>query len=256
MKRIFTVSVAGLLTCILLIATMLCAAAAPASVVNGVEANIGSTVEYTLYLESYKQDVVGIQMVFKFDNELLELKDVDLKNFPSATLNANKGNDGMIYFNHSDIAGQSFAESKELAKLTFEVIKEGESDIEYLVQYLYDIDLVNIYDYTLTYSLSVDGSAQVNTEVPVLADVEEIYKDVDANFDKGDFDNNVEGTGSGIKPTTAPKTNAPASNTGDKGSDDGSNTILYVIGGVVGLALVAVVILAVSKKKKTEETEE
>lgn len=255
MKRIFTVSVAGMLTCILMIATMLCAVAAPATAVNGVEAKVGSTVEYTLYLESYKQDVVGIQMIFKFDNTLLELKDVDLTNFPSATLNANKGDDGMIYFNSSDINGQSFKEAKELAKLTFEVVKEGESDIEYLVQYLYDIDLVNIYDYTLTYNLSVDGGEQIKAETPVLADVAEIFKDVDENFDKGDFENNVEGTGSGIKPTQPPKT-SPASTNTDNNNGNGGNTIIYVIGAVVGLALVAVVILAIAKKKKAEDTAE
>lgn len=250
MKRIFTASIAGMLTCILMICTMLSAVAAPASTVNGAEAAVGSTVEYTLYLESYKQDVVGIQMIFKFDDDLLELKNVDLKNFPSATVNANNGGDGMIYFNHSDINGQSFAKAKEVAKLQFEVKKEGASNIEYLVQYLYDIDLVNIYDYTLTYSLAVDGVNQIENKVPVLADVEKIVSDVDANFDRGDFANNVEGTGSGIKPTEAPKTSA-SSNSADN-DKDGGNTALYIIGGIVGVALVAVVIITVSKRKKAE----
>lgn len=252
MKRIFTASVAGMLTCILMISTMLFAVAAPASTVNGAEAPVGSTVEYTLYLESYKQDVVGIQMIFKFDTKHLELQNVDLTNFPSATLNANQQGDGMIYFNHSDINGQSFAEAKEVAKLTFKVIAEGSSDIEYLVQYLYDIDLVNIYDYTLTYSLTVDGEAQVATETPILADVEKIVSDVDSDFDRGDFENNVEGTGSGIKPTTAPKTQTSANNT-DSRNNGGGNTILFVIGGIVVVALIAVVVLAVVKRKKTEE---
>lgn len=250
MKRIFKASVAGMLTCILMITTMLCAFAAPASTVNGAEAPVGSTVEYTLYLESYKQDVVGIQMIFKFDTNHLELQNVDLTNFPSATLNANQQGDGMIYFNHSDINGQSFAEAKEVAKLTFKVISEGASDIEYLVQYLYDIDLVNIYDYTLTYSLNVDGVTAVATETPILADVEKIVSDVDGNFDRGDFANNVEGTGSGIKPTEAPKTQAA---TNADSSDDGGNPAIYIIGGIVVVALIAVVILAVVKRKKTEE---
>lgn len=248
MKRIFTVSVAGVLTCILMIATMLCAVAAPGSIVNGVEAPKGSTVEYTLFLESYKQDVVGIQMIFKFDTKHLELKNVDLKNFPSATVNANNQGDGMIYFNDSTLKGQSFKEAKEVAKLTFEVIGDGTSDIVYLVQYLYDIDLVNIYDYTLTYSLSVDGDEQIKNETPVLGDVEKIAAEVNG-FDKGDFENNEEGTGSGIKPTTAPKApaKAPENNTDNDGDN---NTTLIVIGAIVGLLLVAVVILAISKKKK------
>lgn len=252
MKRIFTASVVGMLTCILMISTMLCAVAAPASTVNGAEAPVGSTVEYTLYLESYKQDVVGIQMIFKYDTKLLELKNVDLTNFPSATLNANNQGDGMIYFNNSDINGQSFAEAKEVAKLTFEVIAEGTSDIVYLVQYLYDIDLVNIYDYTLTYSLTVDGNTVIDTETPILGDADKIASEVEGGFDRGDFANNKEGTGSGIKPTEAPKTNAQQT-TENNDNNGGGNTALYIIGGVVVVALVAVVVLAVVKRNKTEE---
>ncbi len=254
MKRIFKISIAGMLTCVLMITSMLCAFAAPASTVNGVDAPVGSTVDYTLYLESYKQDVVGIQMIFKFDTNHLELKNVDLKNFPSATVNANNQGDGVIYFNHSDINGQSFKEAKEVAKLTFTVTKEGQSNIEYLIQYLYDIDLVNIYDYTLTYSLSVDNNVAIATETPILADADKVDAAVEGEFDKGDFANNVEGTGSGIKPTEAPK--KPAQQSGNSSDNDndgnGGNTALFVIGGVVVLALVAVVIIAVAKKKKED----
>lgn len=253
MKRILKVSLAGVLTCILMITSMLCTFAAPASTVNGVDAPVGSTVDYTLYLESYKQDVVGIQMIFKFDTKYLELKNVDLKNFPSATVNANNQGDGVIYFNHSDINGQSFKEAKEVAKLTFTVVKEGQSNIEYLIQYLYDIDLVNIYDYTLTYSLSIDNNVVVATETPLLADADKVDAAVEGGIDKGDFANNVEGTGSGIKPTEAPKKPAQQSGSDTGNSDtEGGNPALFVIGGVVLLALVAVVILAVSKKKKAE----
>ncbi len=254
MKRVITTTLSCFLVCLLAVCTMLCAFAAPASTVNGVEAPVGSTVEYTMFLEAYKQDVVGIQMVFKFDTKHLELKNVDLSNFPSATLNANNQGDGMIYFNHSDLNGQSFSKSKELAKLTFEVISEGASDIVYLVQYLYDIDIVNIYDYTLTYSLSVDGNTKVENEAPILGDAEKIASEIEGSFDAGDFANNQAGTGSGIKPTEAPKNQtANISDNTSSVNNGNSNTSLYVIGGIVLFALVAVVVIITLRKNKFEE---
>lgn len=259
MKRIFTASIAGVLTCIILLATMICAAAAPVSTVNGVEAPVGSTVEYTIDLVSYKQEVIGVQMFYKFDTSHLKLVDTEFSNFPGAVVNPNKQNDGMIYMNYTNPSELlDFSKAKEIGKLQFEVIAEGESNIEYYIQYIFDYDMVNIYDYTITYSLSVDGDEKIEDKTPLLADIDEVVKSVDdsVKFDVGDFENNEEGTGSGIKPTTAPKVeNKPANPNNDKDSDKGgnNNTILYVVGGVVVLALVAVVIITVSKKKKTDE---
>lgn len=246
MKRILTASLVGILTCLVLITSMFTVFADTAkATVNGKEAAVGSKIEYTLFLESYKQDVVGIQMIFKFDPAKLALKDVNLESFPGATLNANKDGDGMIYFNNSDINGIDFSKSREIAKLNFDVIAEGDSTIEYLIQYLYDIDLVNIYDYTLTYTLTVDGTDVITTEAPVLADANKVANGVSGDFDKGDFENNQEGTGSGIKPTV-PKAPASSQNQ-NKGSN---NTAIFVIGGIVVVALVAVIVLLVSKNRK------
>lgn len=256
MKRIFTASIAGVLTCVIMLATMICAVAAPQSTVNGVEAPVGSTVEYTLELVSFKQEVIGIQMFYKFDTSHLKLLNTDFSSFPGAVVNPNNQNDGMIYMNYTSPSELlDFSKAKEIGKLQFEVIAEGESNIEYYIQYIYDYDLINIYDYTLTYSLTVDGAEKIEDKTPLLADINEVLKTVDdsVKFDVGDFANNEEGTGSGIKPTTAPKVNPPASNnSGDNGSNGGNNTALFVIGGVVVLALVAVVIIAVAKRKNSE----
>lgn len=254
MKRIFTASLAGVLTCILMITTMLCAVAAPKSTVNGAEAPVGSTVEYTIDLTSFKQEVVGIQMFYKFDTSHLKLLNTEFTNFPSAVVNPNNGGDGMIYMNYTNPSDPiDFSKAKEIGKLQFEVIAEGSSDIEYYIQYIFDYDLINIYDYKITYSLSVDGAAKVEDKTPVLADINEVLDIVDDSdkFDVGDFDNNVEGTGSGIKPTTAPKANTSDSNN-KTDVKDGGNTAIYVIGGVVAVALIAVVILTVMKRKKAE----
>ncbi len=254
MKRIFTASIAGVLTCILMITTMFCAVAAPQSTVNGVDAPVGSTVEYTIDLVSFKQEVVGIQMFYKFDPAHLKLVSTEFTAFPSAVVNPNNHGDGMVYMNYSNPSAPiDFSKAKEIGKLQFEVIAEGESNIEYYIQYIFDYDLVNIYDYTITYSLSVDDTAKVENETPLLADIDEVLSIVDDSikFDVGDFENNVEGTGSGIKPTTAPKTPASSPANTDKPQDN-NNTIIYVIGGVVGVALVAVIILAVAKRKKAE----
>lgn len=256
MKRIFTASIAGVLTCVILLATMICAVAAPVSTVNGVEAPVGSTVDYTLELVSFKQEVIGIQMFYKFDTSHLKLLNTEFSSFPGAVVNPNNQNDGMIYMNYTNPSELlDFSKSKEIGKLQFEVIAEGESNIEYYIQYIFDYDMVNIYDYTLTYSLNVDGAEKVENKTPILADINEVLDSVDdsVKFDVGDFENNKEGTGSGIKPTTAPKVNTPAADkNNDKGSGDGNNTVLFVIGGVVVLALIAVVIVAVAKRKNSE----
>ena len=254
MKRILKASVAGVLTCVIMLATIICAFAAPVSTVNGVEAPVGSTVEYTIDLVSFKQEVIGIQMFYKFDTSHLKLVSTDFSSFPSAAVNPNKQNDGMIYMNYSNPSELlDFSKPKEIGKLQFEVIAEGESNIEYYIQYIFDYDMVNIYDYTITYSLSVDGAEKIADKTPLLADINEVLKSVDdsVKFDVGDFENNVEGTGSGIKPTTAPKTNAPAADSGNN-SGGGNNTTLFVIGGIVVLALIAVVIITVAKRKNTE----
>ena len=259
MKRILKLSVAGILTCLILLTSVVTAFADNAATVNGQTAPVGSTVEYTLYLESKKQDVVGIQMFFKFSNDILTLKNVNLDSFPGATLNANNANDGMIYFNFSNLDGVNFKSKGEVAKLTFEVAKEGNADIAYFIQYLYDIDIVNIYDYTLTYDLVVDGNAVVKAEKPALADMNKVAQSVDSNFDWGDFANNQEGTGSGIKPQVATKT--PTPNIGDNvnvggGEAKGNDmTIVYVIAGVAVAGLIAVIVISVIKNKNSKESQ-
>lgn len=252
MKKLLVASLTGVLVCVLMLSSMLTAFAADDSTVNGVAAPVGSTVEYTLYLESYKQDVVGIQMVFKFDTAHLELKNVDLKNFSSATLNANSDNDGMIYFNNSDLNAKSFAKADELAKLTFEVKGKGSSNIEYYIQYLYDIDLVNIYDYTLTYSLSVDGQTEIKDKTPVLADAAVLATEV-GDFDSGDFANNPEGTGSGIKPVVVTNAATASNQSAADSSDENSNLSLYIIAGVVVVLLAGVIVLVIVKKNNSEQ---
>ena len=247
MKRILTALVTGMLLCIIMAASVIGVYAAPAAVVNGEEVNIGSNVEYSLSIKAPKQKICGIQMIVRFDNEKLELVNVETPNMPGAAVNANKNNDGMIYMNNSVITddGLDFTETKEFIKVNFNVKEEGEAKIEYYIQYLYDIDMIEIYDYKITYNLSADGESKVADVVPPLADVDDIFKNVDGGFDAGDFSNNPEGTGSGIKPTAPPEPVVVE----DK---DNGNTILYVVGGVVLAALVAVIIIAIVKKNKTK----
>ena len=68
-----------------------------------------------------------------------------------------------------------------------------ETEITYYMPYLYDIDLVNIYDYTFTYSLAVGDAAVITDQAPILAEGDEL----DKVSDKGDFQNNADGVGGG-----------------------------------------------------------
>ena len=255
MKRLFRVSLAGVITCIILITSLLCVFAEGVSAVNGANAPVGSKVEYTLNLESYKQDVVGIQMFYKFDPKHLELKEATFENFPGATVNPNLNGDGMIYMNFTNVTEPvNFSTPKALGKLEFEVIAEGDSDIEYYIQYIYDYDMVSIYDYTLSYTLTVDGKSEVDNKTPLLADINNVLNEIDdKSLDKGEFANNVEGTGSGIKPPVTTINKEAIADKSDVKSDNGSdNTMIFVIIGVVIVALLAVVISAMLKKKKAQ----
>lgn len=244
----------------LIAALIICLSVVPAFAdsdvtVNGNDAQIGDTVTYAFSIEGSEQKVAGIHMVIFFDPDVLELKEVNADNLGSATINDNLNGNGQIIIVNSLIngaAGLKCSDKTVLATATFEVKKKGNTEISYFIPYLYDIDLVNIYDYKLTYDLDIDGAEAVVDRTPILADVSALD-----GFDRGDFDNNVEGTGSGIKPVvTSAK---PAGNAGSNGADNQGNsnssetdsgsskdTVIAAVA-IVLIIVVAIVVLVVLK---------
>jgi len=203
MKTKLTAVMALFLVIAIAFSTLIAVSAAnDESTINGKTAPVGAKVEYGFYLESDVHDLVGIQMVFIYDQNVLSAKSVE---FPTLTDAAyyNNTQDGIIYINDSVLDGVKVSTKTQIAKITFEVIGEGTTDISYYIQYLYDYDyhdLTNFYDYKLTCSLAIDGQNVIEDGIPSLAVMSELEKK-DSSFDTGDFVNTADGVGSGVKPT-------------------------------------------------------
>lgn len=234
----------------LMVVLLLCVSVAPSfAAVNEKDAPVGSTVEYTISIADCVQNITGIHMEIFFDQTKLQIKDVNTDNLSGgATVNDNKNNDGTIQIVNGFINGETGLECKEktdLVKVTFEVIAEGDSQIKYYIPYLYDYDMVSIYKYTLSQTISVDGTVVAENVPPVLAGDEE-FAGV-SSFDKGDFKNYPEGTGSGIKEVvTEAQTNADDAETDNEEGKD--NTVIIVIA-CAAVAVIAVIILVIVKSK-------
>ena len=242
----------------LLVVAMLCLSVVPSfAAVNGKEAPVGSTVVYTLSISGAEQKITGIHLELFFDQTCLELKEVNTDNLSgSTTVNDNMNKDGNIKVVNGLVNGANGLEcvaKTDLVTITFEVIAEGDCEIKYYIPYLYDYDMVDLYKYTLTQTITVDNNV-VSEDVPPVLAGEDDFDGVDA-FDKGDFQNSPEGTGSGVKvvPTTATQ-----SAQSSEGKTD-STTVLFIICGSVVAVAVVVLLIAKSKskpepaKKKTEE---
>lgn len=246
MKRFSKILVTSIIAIVIL-----CASLVPAmGAVNGKEAKVGSTVEYTLCIADAEQTITGIHLEFFYDQAVLELKDVNTDNLPNSTVNANENKDGSVKVVNGLINGTqglACSQKTELAKLTFEVVGEGDTEIKYYVPYMYDYDMVNLYKYTFSQTINVDGETVAEDVAPVLADDKDFNSK--ENFDKGDFANNEEGTGSGIKPqpTTAKKPAGEMTPSKDKTGNDNKTIIVACI--CVGVIAAAVVVLVVAKSK-------
>ena len=251
MKKLSRTIIAFLITVMLIVASILPAFAA----VNGKKAEVGSTVEYSLCIADATQSITGIHLEFFQDQDVLELKDVNVDNLPNSTVNANENKDGSVKVVNGLINGTqglACAEKTELVKLTFEVVGKGNAQIKYYIPYMYDYDMVNLYKYTLSQTITVDNNVVTEDVPPVLADDTDFASK--ESFDKGDFANNEEGTGSGIKPE--PTTAKPAAdNNNDKNNnttsnaDGKDNSTIIIAAACVGMVAVAVIVLVVAKAK-------
>ncbi|MBQ2943079.1 MAG: hypothetical protein IJD93_00030 [Ruminococcus sp.] len=254
MKKFSKIILPLMLTVVLVCLSMVNTFAAEVLTVNGKEAAVGSEVTYTFSIGAAQQRICGIHMVIFFDQDLLSLKEVNTDNLGGGTIvNDNKGNNGRIIVTNSFVNGTSgldCKESKDIVTVTFEVIKEGTTDITYYMPYLYDIDSVNIYDYTFTCDLAVDGQAVIEDVAPPLEDVAQLQDFGDA----GDFENNEAGTGSGEKPVAPSVQNTPqGSSQGSEGKGEGSGIVIPIV--CASVILVAIIVLVVVKSVTSKKSD-
>lgn len=257
MKKFFRIAFMAVLVATMLLGAVTTAFAADNATVNGKQAAVGSEVTYSFSVTAAKQDVVGLHLELYFDAAVLELSDVKTENFAGAIINKDKNKTGRVIFVASDINGVDCKEETEVLTATFKVVSAGTTDITYYVPYFYDFDNVPIYDYTFTSDLSVAGEVVIDGETPVLADGKVTAKL--EKFDAGDFENNVQGTGSGEKPeiTTAKSAGEIGQNIGgddENGEDKGDSnlTVVLLCVGALVLAIVALVVFKALSNKKDD----
>lgn len=260
MKKISKIFAVSLLAMLLVSLSLISAFAT----VNGEEAPVGSTVEYTLSIADAEQNIAGIHFEIFFDQDVLSLKEVNTDNLGDSTIvNDNQNGDGTIkvvngYINGAE--GLACSEKTELVKVTFEVLIDGNTQIKYYIPYMYDYDMVNLYKYTLTQTVTVDGEVVIENEPPVLADDTD-FAAVE-EFDKGDFENNEEGTGDGIviEPTTmkqvAAGTGTAKADTSDDADENNNNFTIIIAGVCVAVIIGAIVVLVVAKSKANKSAAE
>ncbi|MBQ9743453.1 MAG: hypothetical protein IJV88_07360 [Ruminococcus sp.] len=273
MKKILVTALCLLMLCLSLVT----ASADEAAMVNGFSAPVGSTVTYTLNISDASQKIAGAHLEFYYDRDYLTLQSVTADNMANSTINNDVNQTGRILVINSLVNGTSglaCTEKTALVTLTFEVAAKGDTNITYYVPYLYDIDMVNLYEYTFTTDLTIDGVVATADEAPILEDVSKR----DDVTDKGDFANNPQGTGSGEpqavistnaageildsngnvvqgQPVTDAQGNIIGVTPGTDKSLSSGTIVAIVCGGVVVVAIGALIAMKVINDKKADSDE-
>ena len=267
MKRFMKITVLSVLSLLILCSAVFMASAeGEVAKINGQEIKVGDTVTYTFNISEAEQKVTGMQMNIFFDQDVLELVEVtDGVLNGSSTINDNQNKNGRIVLVNAFMNGGGLEckDKTALATATFKVVSAAETEISYFIQYLYDIDMVDIYSYTFTCDLTSGDVVIAENKTPILAD-----GSVTDELTAGDnFRNNQEGKGDGIRrePTNvAPQggssqnsANAQPVTTAEGSGSSGGNTgtIIAIVGTVVVLAAVAGVVIMKLKSDKDTEAE-
>lgn len=187
---------------------------------------VGDTIKYDLSLQS-PEGVIGIQMDLKYDPEYLKLNTDSVKspNFLASTINPNL--DGciiLVWSNATDAA--NFIEKAEMLSAEFEVLKEGKTNITYLIEEMYSFDITYLKEYTISVDYSQNGTVVKENDVPI---VEKDPAFVDEH--QGQFPNYADGKGQDNKDvesdrtlvTSANKVNEPAENNANNNSNNNQN---------------------------------
>lgn len=118
-------------------------------------ANAATHKEFTLniYLKDIPTTVMGVQFYVEFDDTQLKLKDVECPKLPTAIINDNQNNDGMIRVNDSVLEGIDLSGEVVLLSATFDAYNDDISaldlDFDYAIECIYDLDMVDITQYSI-----------------------------------------------------------------------------------------------------------
>ncbi len=244
--------------------------------VNGNEITVGDTFTYSFEVSGCEQEIIGMQINFFYDRNALQLVDVnDGVLGGTSTINDDINGDGRICIVNPFMNGGGLdcTFSTELANLTFMVKSPESSEITYFIQYLYDIDMVDIHTYEFNEVISTSDGFSIKSP-PILADNDQVadiilydnfpntdngysgvinsypseYHDTeyyDPTEDTFDFPETDE-TEEPVVTFSAAEEAEPESDTDNKDGEDSEDSDLFkIILGIAGIVLIVAVLIII-----------
>ncbi len=153
-------------------------------IINGEgKAKVGDTVKYTLYLDETKEDIIGFELRLFYNSEYLSFNKKSLTSEKFDNLFYNPDLDGKIPMNWTDIGNPvSFAKKDEFISCEFEVVKGGETSIDYFVTEMYGDDMTYLKSYKWTFDLEVNGEKVIEDGVPTITTDEDTLNERQSSF--------------------------------------------------------------------------
>lgn len=267
MKRFIKIFSALTMVILILAVSVIPSFAAADLTVNGETAKKGDVITYDLMLGDCSDRIAGFHIFINYDDEYLKVVDDSLNFYElnSQVIANPNSEDGIIFvYSHVDPDEENMADfsvQKMLATVEFEVLKGGETNIEFFVTDLFGIDMTYMKSYTFTYNLSVNDQPVIEGEPPLLVTDQEFL-----NENQGQFINYVDGKGeengnaddNAIRETVMGVTTAPATDVlkGTEASSSMDLTTVIVMIAVVLIVLIIIVLVivrnALNRSKKEE----
>lgn len=158
---------------------------------DSVIAKVGDTVKYAVYMTQTKEEVIGVQMSFFYDDAYLKMNadSVKCESFPNSVGNTALKN--YYIFTWTDVQNPvTLNADKALVSAEFKVLKGGETDLSYFISDIYGNDMTYLKSYKITCKLWVNGEEVKKDVVPIVDE-----KNANENKLQGDFVNYVDGMG-------------------------------------------------------------
>lgn len=158
---------------------------------DSVTAKVGDTVKYAVYMTQTKEEVIGVQMSFFYDDAYLKMNadSVKCESFPNSVGNTALKN--YYIFTWTDVQNPvTLNADKALVSAEFKVLKGGETDLSYFISDIYGNDMTYLKSYKITCKLWVNGEEVKKDVVPIVDE-----KNANENKLQGDFVNYVDGMG-------------------------------------------------------------
>lgn len=193
-----------------------------------VTAQVGDIIKYSIYMSDTTEDVVGVKMSGFYDKEYLSIVENSFITDSFSNSDINDSAENCYTFFWTDVKNPTEIHSDtSLFSIEFKVEKVGETDLSYFITDIYGDDMTYLKSYTITCSVSVNGTEEIENVTPIVnADCVN-----DSKF-QGGFVNYIDGMGEENTPNKSSHEAVKTKNSGESettssvsyGNDNSSNT--------------------------------